>query len=88
MNGPSGFDETKKTIATAFSITWALGQFLRHPLAAAAIVALAGESANRDAVERAIRHNDYSKIHMSEFFFRSSCCPHPRVPPAKPWSET
>ena len=42
---------------------------MRNPLAAAAIIALAGERAGRDAVERAIRHYDYSKLHMSEFFF-------------------
>ena len=44
-------------------------QYMRNPLAAAAIVALAGNGAHRDAIERAIRHYDYSKLHMSEFFF-------------------
>ena len=37
----------------------------KHPV----IVALAGDGGERDAVECAIRHYDYSKLHMSEFFF-------------------
>jgi hypothetical protein len=44
-------------------------RYMRHPLAAAAIVALAGDAEGRTAVERAIRHYDYSKVNMSEFFF-------------------
>ena len=44
-------------------------RYMRNPLAAAAIIALAGDGAGRDAVERSIRHYDYSKLHMSEFFF-------------------
>ncbi|MCX6898561.1 MAG: hypothetical protein NT105_07660 [Verrucomicrobia bacterium] len=44
-------------------------RYMRNPLAAAAIVALAGDGAGRDAINRAIRHYDYSKLHMSEFFF-------------------
>jgi len=44
-------------------------RYMRNPLAAAAIVALAGDDAGRDAIERAIRYYDYSKLHMSEFFF-------------------
>jgi len=44
-------------------------RYMRNPLAAAAVVALAGDTANREAVERAIRHYDYSKLHMAEFFF-------------------
>lgn len=44
-------------------------RYMRNPLAAAAIVALAGDGSGRDAIERAIRHYDYSKLHMSEFFF-------------------
>ena len=42
---------------------------MKNPLAAAAILALADDGARRDAIERAIRHYDYSKLHMSEFFF-------------------
>ena len=43
-------------------------RYMRNPLAAAAIVALAGDGAARDAVERAIRHYDYSKLNMAEYF--------------------
>ena len=44
-------------------------RYMRNPLAAAAIVALSGDDKQRDAVERAIRHYDYAKLNMSEFFF-------------------
>ena len=44
-------------------------KYMRNPLAAAAIIALAGDGTGREAVERAICHYDYSKLHMSEFFF-------------------
>lgn len=44
-------------------------RYMRNPLAAAAIVALAQGGAGREAIERALRHYDYSKINMSEFFF-------------------
>lgn len=44
-------------------------QFMVNPLAAAAIVALAGDNSNRDAVERVIRHYNYSKLNMAQFFF-------------------
>jgi hypothetical protein len=44
-------------------------RYMKNPLAAAVIVALAGESAGRDAIERAIRHYDYTKLNMSELFF-------------------
>ena len=44
-------------------------RFMRNPLAAAAIIALAGGEAARAAVERAIRHYDYAKINLSQFFF-------------------
>ena len=44
-------------------------RYMRNPLAAAAIIALGRRRAGRDAVERTIRHYDYSKLHMSEFFF-------------------
>ncbi len=44
-------------------------RYMRNPLAGAAIVALAGDGTDRDAVERAIRHYDYSKLYRSEFFF-------------------
>jgi hypothetical protein len=42
---------------------------VRNPLAAAAIIALNGHAGHRTAIERAICHYDYSKLHMAEFFF-------------------
>lgn len=44
-------------------------RYMRNPLAAAAIVALGGDAANRGTVLRAIAHYDYAKLHMAEFFF-------------------
>lgn len=44
-------------------------QYMRNPLAAAAIVALAGGCTGREAIERAICHYDYAKLHMAELFF-------------------
>jgi len=44
-------------------------RFMKNPLAGAAIVALAGDSTGRDIIEQAIRHYDYSKLNMAEFFF-------------------
>lgn len=44
-------------------------RFMRNPLAAAAIIALGGVDAGRAEVERAIRHYDYDKLNMAEFFF-------------------
>lgn len=44
-------------------------RWMQNPLAAAAIVALAPEGFGRAEIESAIRHYDYSKIHMSTFFF-------------------
>jgi hypothetical protein len=42
---------------------------MRNPLAAAAIVALSGETSARPAVLKAVRHYDYAKLNMAEFFF-------------------
>lgn len=44
-------------------------RFVRNPLAAAAIIALSGNNADRAAIERAIRHYDYTKINLSVLFF-------------------
>lgn len=44
-------------------------RWMRNPLAAAAIVALSGDVTEREAIERALRHYDYSKLNMAEFFF-------------------
>ena len=55
---------------------------MRNPLAAAAIVALAGDGTGREAVERAIRHYDYSQLNMSEFFFAE--CAYYALPQPQP----
>jgi hypothetical protein len=47
-----------------YEATW-----MRHPLAAAAVVALAGDASARAQVLKAIRHYDYAKLNMAEFFF-------------------
>jgi hypothetical protein len=47
-----------------YEATW-----MRHPLAAAAIVALAGDTSTRPAILKAVRHYDYAKLNMAEFFF-------------------
>lgn len=44
-------------------------RYVRNPLAAAAIVALGGLGVGQDSVEEAIRHYDYTKLNMAEFFF-------------------
>jgi hypothetical protein len=44
-------------------------KYMRNPLAAAAVVALAGDASDREVIERAIRHYDYSKLNLSAFFF-------------------
>jgi hypothetical protein len=44
-------------------------RYMRNPLAAAAIVAFAGDGTGYAVVENAIRHYDYSKLNMSEFFY-------------------
>jgi hypothetical protein len=44
-------------------------RYMRNPLAAAAVVALGGGVAERAAVEGALRHYDYAKLNMAEFFF-------------------
>jgi hypothetical protein len=44
-------------------------RWVQNPLAAAAIVALAGDGTGRAAIQQAIDHYDYSKLHMATFFF-------------------
>lgn len=39
-----------------------------NPLSAAAIAAMAGRETDRNAIERALSHYDYTKINLSEFF--------------------
>ncbi len=57
-------DYKKRGPRKNYESTW-----MRHPLAAAAIVALAGDEAGRPAVLRAVSHYDYAKLNMAEFFF-------------------
>jgi hypothetical protein len=59
---------------------------MRNPLAAAAIAALAGDGTGRDAIERALRHYDYTKLHMSEFFFAE--CAYYALPAPPAWVAT
>jgi len=42
---------------------------MRNPLAAAALIALAGYGDGFESVRRAICHYDYAKLSMAEFFF-------------------
>ncbi len=42
---------------------------MRNPLAAAAIIALAGYQDGFESVQSAICHYDYTRLHMAEFFF-------------------
>ncbi|MGV3485575.1 MAG: hypothetical protein ACO1RT_14250 [Planctomycetaceae bacterium] len=56
-------------------------RLMQNPLAAAVIVALAGDGSGREAIEQAIRHYDYSKIHMSTFLFAE--CAYYALPPNK-----
>ncbi len=44
-------------------------RYMKNPLAAAAIVALLGDGTERAAIENTLRHYDYSKLNMAEFFF-------------------
>lgn len=57
-------DYKKRGPRKNYESTW-----MRHPLAAAAVVALAGEASARPQVLKAIRHYDYAKLNMAEFFF-------------------
>lgn len=44
-------------------------RYVRNPLAAAAIVAFAGDSSHRETIERVLCHYDYERLNMSAFFF-------------------
>jgi len=57
-------DMKKRGPRKNYEATW-----MRNPLAAAAVVALAGDPAGRPAVLRAVSHYDYAKLNMAEFFF-------------------
>ncbi len=57
-------DYQKRGPRKNYEATW-----MRHPLAAAAILAHAGEETARPRILKAIRHYDYAKLNMAEFFF-------------------
>jgi len=44
-------------------------RYMRNPLAAAALIALAGYREGSREVEQVIRHYDYAKLNMAELFF-------------------
>jgi hypothetical protein len=54
-------------------------RYVKHPLAAAAILALAGDAAARDTVSAVLCHYDYSKLSMSEYFLAE--CAYYALPP-------
>ncbi|MBL9144847.1 MAG: hypothetical protein JNM99_14295 [Verrucomicrobiaceae bacterium] len=56
-------------------------RYMRNPLAAAAIVALAGDGTGREAIEQTLQHFDYSKLNMSVFFFAE--CAYYALPDAR-----
>ena len=58
------YDKTKRGTRKHYE-----SSFMRNPLAAAAIVALAGDGRGRQEIERALRQYDYSKLNLSVFFF-------------------
>jgi len=57
-------DYKKRGPRKSYESSW-----MRNPLAAAAVVALAGDPADRSSVLKAIGHYDYSRLYMAEFFF-------------------
>ncbi len=56
-------------------------RYMCQPLAAAAIVAFAGDGTGREAVERTILHYDYSKLKLSRFLYAE--CAYYALPEAK-----
>jgi hypothetical protein len=48
---------------------WYEARLMKNPLAAAAVVALAGGEVGREEIAGAIAHYDYAKLNMAEFFF-------------------
>ncbi|MGI9110448.1 MAG: endo-1,4-beta-xylanase, partial [Opitutales bacterium] len=57
-------DYKKRGPRKNYEATW-----MRNPLAAAAVVALAGDPADRASVLKAVGHYDYARLYMAEFFF-------------------
>jgi hypothetical protein len=44
-------------------------RYMTNPLAAASIIAMAGDPQNNELIKKVISHYDYSKLNLSEFFF-------------------
>jgi endo-1,4-beta-xylanase len=57
-------DYKKRGPRKNYEATW-----MRHPLAAAAVLALSGDESGRAAVLKVVSHYDYAKLNMAEFFF-------------------
>jgi len=57
-------DRQKAGTRKYYESTW-----MKNPLAAAAVVALAGDVSARPAVLKAVSHYDYARLNMAEFFF-------------------
>ena len=57
---------------------------MRNPLAAAALIALAGDRDGFESVRRAICHYDYARLNMTEFFFAE--CAYYALPAEQPGS--
>ncbi len=57
-------DSEKKGARKSYESLW-----VRNPLAGAVIVALGGEESAREEILKAIRHYDYGRLNMAEFFF-------------------
>jgi hypothetical protein len=57
-------DYKKRGPRKNYESTW-----MRHPLAAAAVIALSGDTSGRPLVLKAVSHYDYAKLNMAEFFF-------------------
>ena len=53
---------------------------MRNPLAAAALIAFAGDKEGFDSVRQAICHYDYTRLNMAEFFFAE--CAYYALPPS------
>ena len=57
-------NQQKRGLRKSYEAAW-----MRNPLAAAAVVALAGDPKDRAAVLQAVGHYDYARLNMAEFFF-------------------
>lgn len=57
-------DSNKKGARKSYEALW-----VRNPLAGAVIVAFGAKALGREEILKAIRHYDYSRLNMAEFFF-------------------